>query len=91
MVSPGIAMKTMIPIFVALSWPILGHTEEPQEQKFSKEANKTAQELREKIREEIKAVGKHPWAGEYFLGGGLGVRVCLHRLTGNAPLTPRLP
>jgi hypothetical protein len=35
------------------------------EAKFSKEAEKTAGQLRETIRTELKSLGNHPWAGEY--------------------------
>jgi hypothetical protein len=45
--------------------------------KTSKQAEATAATLRGKIREEIKTLGDHPWAGEYYEGDGSGVNVLL--------------
>jgi hypothetical protein len=38
--------------------------------KFSDEAEKTAEQFKEKIRAEIKTLGNHAWAGEYCWGDG---------------------
>jgi hypothetical protein len=40
-------------------------------------AESTVAELRAQIGQEIKALGKHPWAGEYYQGDGLGANVYL--------------
>jgi len=45
--------------------------------KRSPEADAEAQARIEKIRNEIKALNGHPWAGEYYHGDGLGVNVTL--------------
>ncbi len=73
-------MKTaifLLVLFSLFSWPILGRAEEPDMRKFSDEVEKTAKKLQEKIQEEIKTLGEHPWAGEYYEGDGLGVNVSL--------------
>jgi len=43
--------------------------------KSSKEAEAAAERLRGKIRDEVKSLGEHAWAGEYYYGDGLGVNV----------------
>ncbi|MFH1038275.1 MAG: hypothetical protein V1789_06375 [PVC group bacterium] len=45
--------------------------------KYSDEAENTAKVLREKIPAEIKTLGDHAWAGEYYHGDGRGVNVSL--------------
>jgi hypothetical protein len=40
-------------------------------------AERKVTESREKIAEEIKTLGEHPWAGEYYKGDGLGVNISL--------------
>ncbi len=45
------------------------------EAKYAEEAATAAEQLRQKIKEEIQSLGKHPWAGEYYYGDGLGVNV----------------
>lgn len=45
--------------------------------KHSAQAETTAKTLRLQIREEIKTLGNHAWAGEYYFGDGLGVNVSL--------------
>jgi hypothetical protein len=45
--------------------------------KRSERAEKTADALRQQVREEIKSLGHHVWAGEYYFGDGLGVNVSL--------------
>ena len=44
-------------------------------QKYSENAEKNAKRLREEIRAEIKVLGPHDWAGEYYQGDGLGENV----------------
>jgi len=46
-------------------------------EKRSERAEKTAAALHRSIPEEIKALGNHPWAGQYYFGDGLGVNVSL--------------
>ncbi len=45
--------------------------------KYSEEAEATAKQLRQKIRDEVRSLGEHAWAGEYYHGDGLGVNVFL--------------
>jgi hypothetical protein len=45
--------------------------------KHSEAATTRAAELRDEIRAELKALGDHPWAGEYYEGDGMGVNVSL--------------
>lgn len=45
--------------------------------KRSEEANQAAEKIRQAIRKEIKTLGNHAWAGEYYFGDGLGVNVSL--------------
>ena len=45
--------------------------------KHSAQAETTAKTLQLQIREEIKTLGNHAWAGEYYFGDGLGVNVSL--------------
>jgi hypothetical protein len=45
--------------------------------KFSSEAQRTAQRQRERILVEVKKLGEHEWAGEYYAGDGLGVNTTL--------------
>ncbi len=46
-----------------------------EDPRFSDDAEKTAQSRRAAIEAEIKGLGEHPWAGEYYEGDGLGVNV----------------
>lgn len=46
-------------------------------EKQSKKAEETAKSLRMQIQEEIKSLGTHEWAGEYYYGDGMGVNVSL--------------
>lgn len=46
-------------------------------EKQSKKAEETAKALRIKIQDEIKTLGNHAWAGEYYHGDGMGVNVTL--------------
>jgi hypothetical protein len=48
-----------------------------QDTKFSAKAEHRANEHRRAIQAEIKSLGKHPWAGEYYEGDGLGVGISL--------------
>jgi len=41
--------------------------------KQSAAAERTAKRMREKILAEVKRLGEHEWAGEYYAGDGLGV------------------
>lgn len=45
------------------------------EEKFSEATDRTLNQRREEIRSEIRALGDHPWAGEYYEGDGLGVNI----------------
>jgi hypothetical protein len=45
--------------------------------KRSAQAGKIAETLRQNIQGEIKTLGNHEWAGEYYEGDGLGVKVSL--------------
>jgi hypothetical protein len=45
--------------------------------KQSEQAQKKAETLRLQIREEIKSLGNHAWAGDYYWGDGLGANVSL--------------
>jgi hypothetical protein len=45
--------------------------------KQSKNAEKTADRLRQEISAEIASLKDHPWAGKYYEGDGLGVNVSL--------------
>ena len=38
---------------------------------------KTAETLRRQVQEEIKTLGNHPWAGDYYCGDGLGANISL--------------
>ncbi len=48
-----------------------------QDTKFSAQAQQRAYEHRRAIQAEIKSLGKHAWAGEYYEGDGLGVGISL--------------
>ena len=48
-----------------------------QDTKFSASAEHKATERRSAVQAEIKTLGKHPWAGEYYEGDGLGVGISL--------------
>jgi len=45
--------------------------------KFSTQAENEARARKGKIQAEIKELGEHPWAGEYYEGDGLGVGISL--------------
>src|ERR1700730_15103618 len=45
--------------------------------KFSTQAENEARARKGKIQAEIKGLGEHPWAGEYYEGDGLGVGISL--------------
>lgn len=64
-------------VLVAVSGFGVWADERERQPKFSEQAEKTAQALRQAIREEIKTLGKHPWAGEYYAGDGLGMNITL--------------
>jgi hypothetical protein len=51
--------------------------EDVDRDKHSKQAEETAKKLRRQIEEEIKTLGNHPWAGDYYFGDGMGVNVLL--------------
>ena len=48
-----------------------------EEAKRSGKAERTAKAMRGKIQAEIKKLGNHAWAGEYYAGDGLGVNTSL--------------
>jgi hypothetical protein len=54
-----------------------GKVDRSDSDKHSAQAETTAKTLRLQIREEIKTLGNHVWAGEYYFGDGLGVNVSL--------------
>src|SRR5437762_1117844 len=41
------------------------------------QAEKTAEKLRQQVREEIKTLGIHAWVGDYYWGDGLGANISL--------------
>jgi len=48
-----------------------------QTEKLSSKNKLVSEGKREQIEVELKALGDHPWAGEYYYGDGLGVNVAL--------------
>ena len=70
-------MKTIIFSLAIVACTAVSFADEPDMRKYSDEADKTAQTLRERIQEEIKTLSKHVWAGEYYAGDGLGMNVYL--------------
>ncbi len=48
---------------------------EPADPKDSAEAEKTAKSRHAAIAKELKTLGDHEWAGDYYCGDGLGVNV----------------
>ena len=80
-------MKTFIPSRFAAFFSLLVVTctlaaqtsdDNLWETKNSQEAQAEAQARIEKIRNEIKSLNGHPWAGEYYHGDGLGVNVSFY-------------
>jgi hypothetical protein len=47
----------------------------PENPKGTAEADKAADAKREAVAAEVKQLGNHPWAGEYYYGDGLGVNI----------------
>lgn len=68
-------MKKTILFLIVILVPVTGHSQNAETAKYSAEAEKTAKDLATKIQAEIKILGNHPWAGEYYLGDGMGVNV----------------
>ena len=66
--------KFYIAIFVALAcFTGCFSAGAAEKEKFSKEAQAEAEARKEIIMAEIKALGEHPWAGDYYEGDGKGV------------------
>lgn len=61
-------------VFASLALPTVARRLDP---KRSDQADKTAARLGEAIKDEIKTLGDHEWAGEYYQGDGLGVNVSM--------------
>ena len=70
-------MKTYAPIAVLLLLAGAVPAAGPPAEKFSEQAEQTANDRREGIVAEIKQLGEHGWAGEYYAGDGLGVNMAL--------------
>ncbi len=66
-------MKTYFQISLALFLAIGAGAAGHDAAKRSAAAERDAKELRAKIRAELKKLGEHEWAGEYYAGDGLGV------------------
>ena len=56
---------------------ITAQTQERDNPKFSNQAESTAKNLSQQIRQEISQPGKHEWAGDYYEGDGTGENVSL--------------
>ncbi|MHC4756090.1 MAG: hypothetical protein ACYTBP_13210 [Planctomycetota bacterium] len=66
--------KTFL-LIVMMLCAVMGCSKDPDSQKYSENAEKNAKRLREEIRSEIKVLGRHDWAGEYYQGDGLGANI----------------
>jgi hypothetical protein len=64
-------------LLCSISEPGAGGDEQKQSSKRSEQAEKAAASLRRTIPEEIKTLGNHEWAGQYYEGDGMGVNVSL--------------
>jgi hypothetical protein len=68
-------MRIRLSLVMLLLWTGVACAAEPEDPKRSAEAEKTAKQRRAAISEELKTLGDHQWAGEYYFGDGLGVNV----------------
>jgi len=68
-------MKKFLLPFLSLLLVSSVRAETRDASKFTDEAEAAAKQLRERIQAEVAATPGHPWAGEYYMGDGLGVNV----------------
>lgn len=66
-------MRTLMLLLLSSFLASVAVATNDEEAKHSKEAERTAKNMRGKILSEIKKLGDHEWAGEYYAGDGLGV------------------
>lgn len=71
------AMKTKIHIGLLLLSASMLVAADALEEKRSPKADAAAKTIREQIRAELQKLPDHPWAGEYYLGDGLGLNISL--------------
>jgi hypothetical protein len=64
-------------IWIGIGLSIVGSAAGCGDAKRSEGAERDAKERRTRIQAEIKQLGDHPWAGEYYSGDGMGVNVTL--------------
>jgi hypothetical protein len=62
-------MRNLLILGVVALCSELAVAEDAEDQAYSKNAEKTAATLREKIKAELKTLGSHEWAGEYAQNG----------------------
>jgi len=60
--------RLFLALALAVLWLTVGRADDRADPKLSAPAEKTAARLRAEIRDEIKALGGHAWAGEYYYG-----------------------
>ena len=70
-------MRTFLHLGLMLFLASAALAADDEEDKRSGKAERTATALRGKIQAEIKKLGDHAWAGEYYAGDGLGVNTSL--------------
>jgi hypothetical protein len=70
-------MKTHLQIALALFVACGTGCANPDQAKRSAAAESTAKSMRTQILAEVKGLGAHEWAGEYYAGDGLGVNTTL--------------
>jgi len=66
-------MRTYVQIGLALLVASWAGAADSDQAKQSRAAETTAKSMRQKILAEVKRLGEHEWAGEYYAGDGLGV------------------
>src|SRR5262245_32032 len=71
------AMRTYLEIGLAILLASGAGAADFDQAKQSATAERTANSMRDKIRAEVKSLGEHEWAGEYYAGDGLGVNTSL--------------
>ncbi|OGV42527.1 MAG: hypothetical protein A2X46_04470 [Lentisphaerae bacterium GWF2_57_35] len=70
-------MKMMMLAALLLVCGSVALAEKREGAKYTDAAEKTAKQLRDRIRAAANPLTNHPWAGEYYCGDGLGVNVSL--------------
>lgn len=70
-------MKTHLQIILALLLVSTAVAADPWQAKHSASAERRANSKRQVIHAEIKRLGDHEWAGEYYAGDGLGMNTSL--------------